>query len=148
MLFYCTLSILALILVALFCSAIWRNSLSFVRFAFRNHQLVFSCENSRICHLKNPIFFFFPYLFPRFCCCIICPCVASDITSSCYLFFSALFYVTLVLTHPHNLQCSWVLFIFLIHIVCPCHLSDLMSSALSSTYLLSCSFVWHPSLFI
>ena len=70
LLFCCVLSILALIwlvLIALFCAAIRRNSVSLIKFSFLSHVQVFSCEMLFISRLKRPELFFFPFLFPIYC---------------------------------------------------------------------------------
>ena len=57
LLFCCVLSVLALIwlvFMALFCSAIRRDSVSFLKFPFLSHFQVFSCEMSFISYLKRP----------------------------------------------------------------------------------------------
>ena len=56
LLFCCELSILALIwlaLMALFCAAIWRDSVSFLRFSLLSHVQIFSCEMLFIRRLKR-----------------------------------------------------------------------------------------------
>ena len=57
LLFCCILSILVLIwlvLVALFCAAIRRDSVSLLEFPFLSHVQVFSCETLFISPLKDP----------------------------------------------------------------------------------------------
>ena len=57
LLFCCILSILALIwlvLMALFCTAIRRDSVSLLRFPFFSHVHIFSCEMSLVSRLKHP----------------------------------------------------------------------------------------------
>ena len=57
LLFYCDLSILALIwlvLTALFCADIRRDSVSLLKFPFLSHVLVFSCEMLFISSLNYP----------------------------------------------------------------------------------------------
>ena len=66
-LFGCILYILSmiwLVLMALLCAAIRRDSVSFLKFPFLSHVQVFSCEMSFISRLKS---FFFPFLFPYYC---------------------------------------------------------------------------------
>ena len=61
MLFRCVLSIFALVwlvLLALFCAAIRRNSVSLLRFPFLSHFHVFSCEMSLVSRLKLPQSYF------------------------------------------------------------------------------------------
>ena len=56
LLFCCVLSILALIrlvLIALFCAAIWRDSVSLLKFPFHSHVQVLSCEMLSISRLKR-----------------------------------------------------------------------------------------------
>ena len=55
--FCCALSIIALIwlvLMGLFCAAIWRYSVSLLRFLFLSHIHVFSCDMLFISRLKCP----------------------------------------------------------------------------------------------
>ena len=57
LIFGCVLSIFALIwlvLMALFCAAIWRDSVSFLKFPFLRHDQVLSCDMLFISHLKRP----------------------------------------------------------------------------------------------
>ena len=57
LLFRCILSVLALtylVLMALFCAAIWRDSISLLRFPFLCHVHVFLREMLLIYHLKCP----------------------------------------------------------------------------------------------
>ena len=57
LLFYCVLSILAfvwLILMALSCAAISRDSVSILKFPFLSHIQVFLCEMLSISRLKRP----------------------------------------------------------------------------------------------
>ena len=57
LLYFCVLSILTLkwlVLMALFCTAIRRDSVSLLRFPFFIHVLVFLCEMLIITHLKRP----------------------------------------------------------------------------------------------
>ena len=62
LLFCCVLSILAFdFLMALFCAVIRRDSVSFLRFPFRSHFQVFSCEISVVFCLKRLYFCFFSY---------------------------------------------------------------------------------------
>ena len=71
LLFCCILSILTLIwlvLIALFCAAIRSDSISLWRFPFLSHVQVFSCEMSLINRLKHSqSCFFFPFLFFSYC---------------------------------------------------------------------------------
>ena len=69
-LFYCVLSILALIwlvLIALFCIASRRDSVSVLRFLFLSHTLVFSREILLISRLKYRYVVFLPILFSVYC---------------------------------------------------------------------------------
>ena len=86
--------------------------------------------------------FFFPFLFPKFCCCSLCPYIVSTVIS----LFLALFNVV----HPHNLQWRQIIFLlpFLTHIVCLCHLSDVKPCALSSIFWSSGLYFFVPPLFI
>ena len=55
--FYCIFSIIALIrlvLMALFCTDIWRDSVSLLRFPFISHVHVFSYEMSFVSRFKRP----------------------------------------------------------------------------------------------
>ena len=57
LLFCCVLSILALIwlvLMALFCAAVRRGSVSLLRFPFLSHVYIFSCKMSLVSRLKSP----------------------------------------------------------------------------------------------
>ena len=57
LLFCCVLSIFALIwlvVMALFCPAIWRDSVSGIQFTFLSHVQTFSCEMSLISRLQPP----------------------------------------------------------------------------------------------
>ena len=57
LLFCCVLSILALILLvlmALICASISRDSVSLLQFPFLSSVQVFSCKMTFICHLKRP----------------------------------------------------------------------------------------------
>ena len=57
LLFCCVLSILALIwliIMALFCTAVWWDSVSVVNFPFLSHIHVFLCEMSLVSLLKHP----------------------------------------------------------------------------------------------
>ena len=71
LLFCCVLSILALIglvLPALFCAAIRRDSVSLLKFPFLSHVQVWSCEMLFISCLKTPInLFSFLFSFPSYC---------------------------------------------------------------------------------
>ena len=71
LLFCWVLSILALIwlvLMALFCAAIRRDSVSLLKFPFLSQVPVLSWEMLFISRLKTPIeLFFFPFLFPSYC---------------------------------------------------------------------------------
>ena len=61
LLFCCVLSILALIwlvLLALFCAAIRRDSVSLLKFPFLSHFRVLSCEILFISRLKRPYIYF------------------------------------------------------------------------------------------
>ena len=70
LLFCCVLSILALIwlfLMALFCTAIRRDSVSLFKFPFLSHDQVLLCEMLFISRLKHSALFSFPFLFPYYC---------------------------------------------------------------------------------
>ena len=61
LLFCCVLSILALIwlvLTALFCAAVRRDSVSLLKFHFLSHVQVLSCEILFISRLKRPLSYF------------------------------------------------------------------------------------------
>ena len=70
LLFCCVVSILALIwlvLIALFWAALIRDWVSFLRFPFLSHILVFSLEMSFFLSIKMSIkLFFFPFLFSSY----------------------------------------------------------------------------------
>ena len=64
--FCCVLSILALIwlvLMALFCAAIWKDSVSLLRFPFLSQVQVFWCELIFISRLKRPLLLLLLLLF-------------------------------------------------------------------------------------
>ena len=66
LLFFCVLSILTLIwlvLMALFYAAIRRDPVSLLKFSFLSHIQVFLCEMLLISHLKHTVLFFFPFYF-------------------------------------------------------------------------------------
>ena len=71
LLFCCVLSILAfiwLVLMALFCAAIRRGSVSLLKFPFLSYVQVFSCGMFFISRLKCPLSFFsFQFLFRSYC---------------------------------------------------------------------------------
>ena len=70
LLFCCVLSIFVLIwlvLMALLCAAIRRDSVSLLKFPFLSHIQVFSCEVLFISSLKRLELFFFQFFFPSYC---------------------------------------------------------------------------------
>ena len=71
-LFCCVLSnfaLTSLVLIALLCVAIRKDSVSLLRFPFLSHVQVFSCEILSVCRLKYPYSCFsFSFLFPCYCC--------------------------------------------------------------------------------
>ena len=56
-----------LVLMALFSVAIWRDSVSLIKFPFHSHVQVLSWEISWVCYLKYP-YSFFQFLFPCYWC--------------------------------------------------------------------------------
>ena len=66
LLFCCILSILTLIwlvLMALFCAAVRRDSVSLLRFPFLSHVHVFSCDMLLISRLKRPYNYYYYYYY-------------------------------------------------------------------------------------
>ena len=96
LLFCCVLSIHALIclvLMALFCAAIRRDSISLLRFPFLSHVQVFSCEMLLISRLKRPwVCFSSHFCFFSYCRSVSLRVVCS-VSGGCNQSFSALFYL-------------------------------------------------------
>ena len=95
LLFCCVLSILVLIwlvLMAFFCAAIRRDSISLLRFSFLSHVHVFSCDMSFLCRLKRPSSCFSSHLFSGYCR-PAGPRVVSIVSGGCNQSSSALSYV-------------------------------------------------------
>ena len=139
LLFCFILSIFALIwlvLMALFCATIWRDSVSLSLFPFLNHVQVFSML--LISRLKPLKICFFPFLFSSYCYSVGLG-VVSIVSGGCNQSFSVLLYRLRVVVwmHPRCLQCRQILFLllFLIHIVCQHHLLDVMLDAWSLVFL-------------
>ena len=108
------------------CSLSIRRDFYFLRFPLK---AISRSSHTRFCVFLLEIsiqLFFFPFLFPRFCCCSACPYIVSAVTGCCNQSFITFFNVVFESLHPHNLQCWQVLFLllFLTHIVCLCQLSD------------------------
>ena len=96
LLFCCVLSILALIwlvLMALFCVAIKRNSVSLLRFPFLSYIYVFLCEMSLVNRLKHPKSCFSSYF------CFLVISVISIVSGGYNLSSSAFFYVVFKLLY-------------------------------------------------
>ena len=95
LLFCCVLSIIVLIwlvLTALFCAAIRRDSVSFLKFPFLSHVQVLSCEIF-ISRFKTPSeLFFFPFLSPSYCHSVV-HCVISIVSDGCNQSSFVFFYV-------------------------------------------------------
>ena len=53
---FCNLALIWLVLIALFCAALWKKSVSHVRFPFLGLANDFSCDMSLISRLKRPNF--------------------------------------------------------------------------------------------
>ena len=96
LLFCCVLSILALIwliIMALFCAAIWNNSVSLLRFPLLTYVHIFSCETSLVSRLKHPYSCFSSQILFSGYFWSADPCVISIILGDCNQFSSVLFYV-------------------------------------------------------
>ena len=94
LLFCCLLSILSLIwlfLMALFCAAIRRDSVSLLKFPFLSYVLVLLFEMLFMSRLNAIELFFFPFLFPSYC-----HRVVSIVSGGYNLSCLVLFYVVLV----------------------------------------------------
>ena len=66
LLFFCVLSILVLIwlaLIVLFCAAIRRDSVSLWKFHFLSHVQILSCEMLFISSLKRPYYYYYYYYY-------------------------------------------------------------------------------------
>ena len=114
------LSLIWLVLMALFCSVVRIVSVS-LRFLFLSHVQVFSCE-MLLMSLKTSVkLFCFPFLFSGYCRSV-GSCVVSIGFGSCHQYFSAL--QILVSMCQRCFQCWQVLlrFLFLTHIVYQRHL--------------------------
>ena len=108
LLFCCILSIFTLtylVLTALFCAVIRKDSVSLLRFSFLSNVQVFSCEISHIYHLKCSCSYFFQCLFSAYFCSVDA-WVVCIISGRCNQSSSAMM-------HRRFLQCWWVLFLLL-----------------------------------
>ena len=128
LLFCCVLSLLALIwlfLMALFCAAFWRDSVSQKKFPFVSHIHVFTCEMSLVNHLKLP-----QSRFPsHFCFLVIC--ILLDVE------LSELFLVGVIsLLLPFSLYSSSLC-------IDVSTLSSMLTSPLPRSFLDTCQ--WHMS---
>ena len=97
LLFCCVLSILVLIwlvLMVLFCTAIRRDSVSFIKFPFLSHVQVLSCEMSFDSRFKRPYSCFPSHVFPSYCHSIDLR-VVSIVTGGCNQTSFVLFYIVL-----------------------------------------------------
>ena len=127
---YCVLSILVYLL----------------RFPFRNHVQVFSCEISvviawithTVVFLSISVSYLLLLLLLLFCLPLLSALFRVTVISFFFLFR------VLVLMHPRNLQYWWVLFLllFLTHTMCLYYHSDVRFRALSSNFLSSGPLVW------
>ena len=111
-----------LVLMALFCAAIRRNSVSLLKLPYFSHVEIFWCEISLVCCLKYPYScFFFPFLFSTYCCSfdpwVVCV-IYGHCNQSSSILFNGGFWV-IISMYQHYLQCWQVLvLLFLTHIVC------------------------------
>ena len=130
LLFCCVSSILALIwlvLMALFFTAIRRDSVSLIKFPFLSHVNVLWCEMLFISRLKRPWNCFSSHF-----CFLVFVILLSIVLSVLFLMWSVLFRVFLcsprvvVWMCQRCLRCRQVHFLplFLVHIVCPRRLWD------------------------
>ena len=148
LLFCCILSNVALIwlvLMALFCAAIRRYSVSLLKFPFFSHVQVFSSEMLLVSRLTSLELFFFPRLFSGYCRST-CPRVISIVSSDCNQSSSVLLYVVFESLYRcvHAVfNAGQVLFLplFLTHIVCQRHLFGAMSYGWSLVFLFPGRFV-------
>ena len=121
LLLFCVLSILALlwlVLLALFCAATKRNSVSLLRFPFPSHLHIFSCVMLLVSQLKcQQSYFLFPFLFSGH--------FRSANSHSFWLLWSVFLCAFLsilrvvVPMHQYCLQCWYIFFLLLFwtHIV-------------------------------
>ena len=131
LLFCGVLSILALIwldLIALFCAAIRRDSVSLLKFPFLSHVQVLSCEMLFISRLKRPWSCFSSHF------CFLVFVILLSIVLSVRVFLCSLRVV--VWMCQRCLRCWQVLFLplFLVHIVRPRRLWDVMPCAWSLVF--------------
>ena len=136
LLFCCVLSILALIwlvLTALFCAAIWRDSVSLLKFLLLSHVQVLSCKMLFISRLKRPESCFASH----FCFLVIVILLSivsflMDVISPCSCFSMK----SSSRRIDASYRCWQVLFLplFSIHIVCQRRLWDVMPYALSLVF--------------
>ena len=146
LLFSCVLSILALIwlvLMALFCVTVKRDSVSLLKFPFLSHVHVLSSEMFFISRLKRP-----KSCFPSHFCFIVIVILLSIVLSVSFLMAvmsPPSWYVyslwVVVSMRQRCLQCCQVLFfpLFLKHIVCQRRLLDIR---MSLVFLFFGPFVW------
>ena len=141
LLFCCVFSILGLIfliLMALFCPAIRRDSISLLRFPFLNHVHIFFSEKLLTSCLKRQLSCFASHFW--FLVVIVqLVFVLSVLLRVAVISLPPRFWSlqVVVLMHQHCFQCWQVIFflLFLVHIVCQRHLWDLMPPALSLVFL-------------
>ena len=83
--------------MALFCAAVRRDSVSFLKFPFLSHVQVFLWEISLVCHLKCPYCCFLPIFVSRlFCfswclCCLFCSLWLYSVFLRVFIYFSGYF---------------------------------------------------------
>ena len=116
--------------MALFCTAIRRDSISLLKFPFLSHVQVFLCEVLFISRLERPQLFFFPFLFPSYCHSVVHH-VVSIVSDCCNQSSFVFFYVVLESYRCVNtvFNSSSPLPPFLIHIVCQHCLWDVVPYA-------------------
>ena len=88
------LSLIWLVLMALSCVAIRRDSVSLLRFPFLSQAQVFWYEMVFISRLKRPQSCFFPFLFPSYCHSIVnhfVSIVCDGCNQSSFVFFNVVF---------------------------------------------------------
>ena len=103
----------------LFCAAIWRDSVSFLRFPFLSHVHVFSWEMSVVCRLNRPKRCFSFYF------CFVVISVLLILVSS------ILFLVAVISPTPLSFLCSlrvipWLLLLLLLLLILTCVLFHLL----------------------
>ena len=146
-----TFALTKFVLMALFCAAIRRDSVSLLRFLFLCHVQVFSCEISLVCRLKYPYscfsshFYFLVIIIELIIALFVLYLVAAIILS--LLFFYVVFesLCRYIDTSFNTGESSSYLFSFLTYTVCLHHFSDVRLYA-SSLVFLSWSICWRSSL--